>query len=122
MFLKFLVSMSKKVSIYLNNILVSDDAKLQSTFFERLFGLMFSKNPAGEKILVFKNAPWIHSFFCFFRFDAVFLDDNFCVTAYKSNIPPFLILKPVLNSAYTLELVNTSFDIKIGDKMYINEH
>ena len=75
-----------------------------------------------QKVLIFKNAPCIHSFFVFFRFDAIFLDDSFRVIAYKNNIPPFSILKPIFNSTYTLEVVNRCFDFKIGDKILIDEH
>lgn len=122
MFLKFLVSMAKNVKLFLNNDLICSECKFALGFFDRLFGLMFLKKPNCQKVLIFKNAPWIHSFFVFFKFDAIFLDGDFKVIAYKCNIPPFSILKPVFNSTYTLEVVNRCFDFKIGDKILIDEH
>lgn len=114
--------MSKKSKIFLNGELICVNCNLASGFFDRLFGLMFLKKPRFQKVLIFKNAPCIHSFFVFFRFDAIFLDDSFRVIAYKNNIPPFSILKPIFNSTYTLEVVNRCFDFKIGDKILIDEH
>ncbi len=114
--------MNKNIKIFLNDKEIIADIFLQESFLKRFLGLMFQCRPKSKKILIFKNAPWIHSFFCFFKFDVVFLDSNYNVIAYKNNIPPFLILKPVFDSKYTLEIVNCCFDIEIGDKMIINEH
>lgn len=114
--------MAKKIKIFLNNELFCDDATVAGGFFERLSGLMFQFKPQTPRVLVFKNAFWIHSFFVFFRFDAVFLDREYKVIAYKNNIPPFLILKPVFGAKCTIELVNNYREIKIGDKMLINEY
>ncbi len=111
----------RNVGLYLNNTLVDANVSLCASFFSRLFGLMFQKKPKDFKILVFKNAPCIHSFFVFFKFDIIFLDSEYKVIAYKCNIPPFSILKPIFNSKYTIELVNSSLNIKIGDKMVIDE-
>lgn len=122
MFLKFLVSMVKNIKLFLNNDLIFTECKVALGFFDRLFGLMFLKKPNCQKVLIFKNAPWIHSFFVFFRFDAIFLDCDFRVIAYKSNIPPFSILKPVFGAKYVLEFVNGCPRVKIGDKMYIDEY
>ncbi len=113
--------MNKNIKIFLNNKLIDADISLQESFLKRFLGFMFCAKPKGRKILIFKNAFWIHTLFCFFRFDAVFLDDNFNVIAYKNNIPPFLILKPVFGTKYLLEIANGCFDIKIGDKIIIDE-
>ena len=114
--------MSKKIKLFLNDELLNCECHLANSFFDRFLGLMFSKKPDSQKILVFKNAPWIHSFFVFFNFFILFLDNDFRVIAYKNNIPPFSILKPVFNSTYTLEVVNKCFDFKIGDKILIDGH
>ena len=114
--------MNKNIEIFLNDKQISADIYLQESFLKRFLGLMFQSKPKGRKILIFKNAFWIHSFFVFFRFDAAFLDSDFRVIAYKCNIPPFLILKPVFGTKYLLEIVNGCFDIKIGDKITINEY
>ncbi len=114
--------MSKNIKIFLNNKRVIADIFLQESFLKRFLGLMFSFKPKGRKILIFKNVFWIHSFFCFFKFDAVFLDNKFNVISYKNNIPPFLILKPVFGTKYLLEIVNGCLDVKIGDKIRIDEH
>ena len=114
--------MTKKTKIFLNNNLLSNNAYVQDSFLKRFLGLMFQIKPKEQKILIFKNAFWIHSFFCFFSFDAVFLNDDFKVIAYKNNIPPFLILKPVFGAKYVLEIVNMCLDVKIGDKIVIDEY
>ncbi len=114
--------MRKKTKIFLNNNLLSDNACVQDSFLKRFLGLMFQTKPKGHKILIFKNAFWIHSLFVFFRFDAVFLDSNFNVIYYKFNIPPFSILKPVFGAKYTIEFVNLCPGVKIGDKIFIDEY
>ncbi len=114
--------MNRNIKIFLNNKPIIADVFLQESFLKRFLGLMFQPKPKGKKILIFKNAFWIHSLFCFFRFDVVFLDGNYNVIAYKNNIPPFLILKPVFGAKFAVEIVNVFLDIKIGDKMYIDEH
>ena len=114
--------MNKNIEIFLNDKQISADIYLQESFLKRFLGLMFQSKPKGRKILIFKNAFWIHSFFVFFRFDAAFLDSDFRVIAYKCNIPPFLILKPVFGAKFAVEIVNVFLDIKIGDKMYIDVH
>ena len=122
MFLKILVFMRKKTKIFLNDELLSNNACVQDSFLKRFLGLMFQFKPKGHKILIFKNAFWIHSFFVFFSFDAIFLDDDFKIIAYKFNIPPFSILKPIFGAKYVLEFVNGCPRVKIGDKMYIDEY
>ncbi len=114
--------MNKNIKIFLNNKQIFADVSLQESFLKRFLGLMFQFKPKDRKILIFKNAFWIHSFFCFFSFDAVFLNDDFKVIAYKNNIPPFLILKPVFGAKYVLEIVNMCLDVKIGDKIVIDEY
>ena len=114
--------MTKKTKIFLNNNLLSNNAYMQDSFLKRFLGLMFQIKPKEQKILIFKNAFWIHSLFVFFRFNAVFLDSDFNVIDYKFNIPPFLILKPVFRAKYTIEFVNLCPKVKIGDKIEIDEY
>lgn len=114
--------MSKKnVKIYKNGELLVDNAVIMDGFFDRLIGLMFSLKSDKKRILVFKNTNWIHSFFCFFKFDALYLDKSGLVRAYKINIPPFIILKPVFGAIVTIEFVNCCFEFKKGDKITIDE-
>lgn len=112
--------MAKKVKIFFNSECI--EALVMENFFERLIGLMFQSKPSGAKVLIFKNANWIHSFFVFFKFGAIYLDGNSAVKALKCNIPPFLVLKPVFGAQCVIEFVNCCFDVKIGDKIIIDEH
>lgn len=114
--------MTKKTKIFLNNNLLSNNAYVQDSFLKRFLGLMFQIKPKEQKILIFKNAFWIHSLFVFFRFNAIFVDSNFNVIDYKFNIPPFSFLKPVFRAKYTIELVNINPKVKIGDKIEIDEY
>lgn len=61
---------------------------------KRLVGLMFSKEKEFTKPLLFdfkRNTVQckIHSFFCFFEFDAIWLDENRKVVFLREKIKPW---------------------------------
>lgn len=113
--------MTKKTYLIFQDGQIMHNVKSAKGFFGRLLGLMFKLKPKDNFFLVFKNAFWIHSFFCFFRFSAIFLDKDYKVIDYKFNIPPFAILKPVFGAKYTIEYTGSYLNVKIGDKIVINE-
>ncbi len=80
--------------------------EIADSIFSRARGLMFRKNPKRILFIFKKEGIYpIHSFFVFFKFDAIFLDKNMKITEIFENISPFtLFIKPTKNAKYLLEL------------------
>jgi hypothetical protein len=80
--------------------------KVARSFFARLKGLMFSKEPQPLVIEFPESsgtkAP-IHTFFVNFPIDAIFLDPNFKIVDLIENLPPFKIHTPRTLTKYVLE-------------------
>ncbi len=79
-------------------------ALLASSYWSRFWGLMFKRRVAdGGGILLTKSSS-IHSFFMFFRFDAVFLDNDNRVTKVVHAMRPCWIAFGGKGGKHTLEL------------------
>lgn len=94
------------------NCRVADD------FFTKLAGIMFQKKFSYEALL-FKDAFWMHSFFCFVNFHIVFLDENFNVLEKFYNIKSNKILKPVWGAKYVIEFFDDNVKFEKGQKLLI---
>ncbi len=64
-------------------------AKVASTFYSRLAGLMFRKSLAAEEALIFYQAPSIHTCFMRFPLDLIFLDQQMKVKRLVCSLPPW---------------------------------
>lgn len=92
-------------------------AELARTLFEKAKGLMFS----GRKniLFVFEREGFygIHSFFVFFPFDAVYLDEKKKVVEVVRGIMPFTpFVRNAKPAKYLLEMCGKN-DFKVGDKL-----
>ena len=66
---------------------------LQShSLWKRLKGLMGFKSLDQDKVMWLKPCSSIHTFFMSFSIDAIFTDQNLCVTGIAENISPWKIV------------------------------
>ncbi len=102
---------------------IAEDAKIAKSLLSRIKGLMFCRKlKKGEALLLVNkseniNESRIHTFFVFFKIDAVWLDSSRMVVDKKESIMPFTpLIKPGKPARYILELpAKASRLIKIGD-------
>lgn len=96
--------------------------EIADTFEARASGLMFAPAP---KCIFFKfgkagNYP-IHSFFVFFKFDAVYLDKGMRAVEIFEGIAPFTpLISPKKDALFLLEMPQGSvkkLQIRIGDRL-----
>src|SRR3989344_5429387 len=93
------------------NIAIAEKTRIANNFFSRVKGLMFSRVlKKGEALLLVNkseniNESMIHTFFVFFKIDAVWLDSSRMVIDKKESIMPFTpLIKPGKPARYILEL------------------
>ena len=90
-----------------------------NTFFKRLKGLMFKKDPITN-IYLFKKCHSIHTFFMKQHIDVCMLDKNYKIVFKKENVKPYSII--IGKGYYTLEMpIDTAKKLKINDKLKIKE-
>lgn len=94
------------------------DCVVADSFFTKLQGIMFKRH-IPYRALLFKDSFWMHSFFCFVKFNIVFLDKNFNVIDVFYNVPPNKILKPVWDSKYVIEYFDGSIKFEKGQKLMV---
>lgn len=103
------------------------EIKKANTFPKKLRGLMFRKKPSHALLIPLKKekkrGAGIHSFFVFFKFDAVFLNKEKEIVDIKKKIKPFKpLIIPKEPSKYILELPPGKSDeenLEIGQKLDI---
>ena len=105
-------------------ILKRSEVEIADCFFKKFRGLMFRKKPK-KMLLVLKNQgrieAGIHSFFVFFPFDAVWLDENWKIVDLKT-VRPFSFKTPRKPAKYVLELPKGMIEkrkMKIGERIII---
>jgi hypothetical protein len=95
--------------------------KLAISPFERMKGLLGRKEMAENEILLFKNAPSIHTFFMPFPIDIIFLDENYKIINILKNVKRGKIIN-CFKSKYTIEAKANFTEkarLKVGDKLNI---
>ena len=90
---------------------------VMNTFFKRLKGLMFKKEPINS-IYLFPKCSSIHTYFMKQNIDVCMLDKNYRVTYIGKNIEPGKIIIKKGNHTLEMPLYSTS-GIKIGDILEI---
>jgi hypothetical protein len=84
--------------------MLATQAKLASSYWSRFWGLMFRRGlNAGDGILLTKSSS-IHSFFMFFRFDAVYVDRDNRVVKVVHSMRPWWVSFGGKGAKDTLEL------------------
>ncbi|MBU1197957.1 DUF192 domain-containing protein [Candidatus Micrarchaeota archaeon] len=102
-----------------------EDFELAATPWQKTKGIMLRKNLLKPVLFILKKASRsraaIHSFFCYFEFDAVFLDEKKRIVDIRTDIPPFQpFIRPKKAAKYIIEAPAGSakkLDLKIGDKL-----
>ena len=110
----------KFCKVLLNGDVLFENARVMNSFFERLSGLMFKKEISADA-LVFKDAAWIHSFFCIIPFNALFIGKDFQILNHFTKINKNKILPPVFGAKYTIEYLKEPVKISLNDKIEIIE-
>ncbi len=106
-----------------NGSVLAEGPLIANSFFSRLRGLMFrSKFPKPILFFFDDTAPKrnsIHSFFVFFPFDAIYLDENKVVVDIFENVRPFTpYLEPKKRTKYLIEMDSgdvKKYDVAAGD-------
>lgn len=75
---------------------------IADTFFGRLSGYMFRKEPHHEA-LMFQPCNSIHTFFMKFNIDVLFLDENMEIIKKVEDLPPRRIIMPIKGSSIVIE-------------------
>ncbi|MEM5832090.1 MAG: DUF192 domain-containing protein [Candidatus Aenigmatarchaeota archaeon] len=99
------------------------NVEIANNYFKRLRGLMFRRKIDKPLVIVLEKESRInsiiHSFFVFFKFDAVFLNSKNVVVDLKEDIMPFtLFILPKKPAKFVIELKKGEIrrrNIKIGD-------
>lgn len=90
-----------------------------NTFYKRLKGLMFKKEPIKE-IYLFPRCSSIHTYFMKQNIDICILNRNYEVVYIKENLKKNRIV--IKKGYYTLEMpLKTAKDIKVGSKIIIHD-
>ncbi len=102
--------------------------KVAKSILEKARGLMFRRKVDYALLIPFIGEPrktTIHSFFVFFDFHAVFLDEEKRVVDIKKNISPFKGgITPDKPAKYVLEIPKGEIDIEelsIGERLEIEK-
>ncbi|MEH7352855.1 DUF192 domain-containing protein [Neobacillus drentensis] len=99
------------------NITISFQIKVANSFFARLKGLMFRKDPIKNEGLLIIPCNAVHMFFMKFPIDIVLLNKQNEVVKVYQNLKPWRMTKPEKNAYSTLELPAGSinqFGIRVG--------
>ncbi len=104
---------------------VAEDPMVMDSFFSRLRGLMFRTRFPRAMLFVFPEVSIkrksIHSFFVFFEFDAVYLDEKKKVIDIYERVKPFTpYIEPKKPTKYLLELeagTAEKLNIELGDQL-----
>jgi len=99
--------------------LITKKAKVASSFFDRLFGLL---NPHNPRFLIFFTHFGIHTFFMGEAIDVILLDRNNTVVKIKENLSPNRLFLYSPRYSTLIEMPQDTikkFHISINDKISI---
>ena len=98
------------------NVIVMD------TFFKKLNGLMWKKEPIKD-CYIFENTNGIHTLFMFQKIDVILTDKNFKVLKTYKNLSPWKVILPKKRVYYTIEApINVSSSININEVLTFEEN
>ena len=93
------------------------DLRLAVNFWTRFAGLQFRKSlPSGSGLLL---APCnsVHTCFCFFAMDVVFLSREGIVLDVRPALRPWRAVSPIKNARYVLETMPGQTELTSGDEL-----
>ena len=103
---------------------LADRAKVATTFFARLRGLMFRRElPAGEALIFNKNSS-VHTFWMRFPIDVIFTDHQDVVVGLREAMPPHRPYAGARGAYRTVELpagTITQTGTQRGDQLRFDE-
>lgn len=102
------------------NILIPYQIKMADSFFKRLKGLMYRKEPLEDEGLWIMPCNAVHMFFMKFPIDIVLLNEQNEVVEMHHSLKPWRMTKPQKAAYSTLELPAGAIDmldIQIGNRI-----
>lgn len=96
---------------------VSMKVKLADSYFKRLKGLMFKKNPDYGLLIKTNLGSTVHSCFMNFPIDIYFIKDSIIFDSVILN--PWSYYKPKKDADFVLEFAEGSFKIDKGDEVLV---
>ena len=101
-----------------SDFLLSGNIKTADSFFQKLFGLMFSAPLKEGEGLLIDNCSSIHTFWMRYPIDVLFLDSNNKVIRFFEDLKPFRVTPFIRGAQKTVELKSGSVracSLKTGD-------
>lgn len=99
--------------------LLLDKVEVASTFFNRMKGLLHRDGFTTTNGLIITPCNYVHTFGMKFAIDIVFIDKNYRVIGFRTNVKKNKIAGSI-NSKHTLELPAgklQSLNIEMGDRI-----
>ncbi|MCX5681442.1 MAG: DUF192 domain-containing protein [Candidatus Omnitrophica bacterium] len=106
------------------NTILSSNAILAKSFFERARGLLGKSKLEDNEALIIPQCPSIHMFFMKFAIDVIFADKACNVVGLVKNIKPFSLSTFFPRGYFAIELKAGTIDAsgtKIGDVLSFEE-
>lgn len=105
-----------RVELKDNGMILCQQMKIASSFFDRLIGLMFSSSMVGFDGLLIKHCQSIHTFFMRYEIDVVFLDSKMKVVKVIRRMKPWRVSAFYWRASQVLELAGGTVtdDLKPG--------
>ena len=104
------------------NITIAEKVIEADSIGTRMVGLMFKDSFPENQTLWISQCNWIHTFFCRFPLDVVFVDKKLVVKGIKRQLKPWRLPGPVFSANSVFELTAgqvATNQIEIGDQLYV---
>lgn len=99
---------------------IDGDILIADTFFKRLCGFMFRKEP-HYAVIMLKPCNSIHTHFMHFDIDILFLNEKNIVIKKVENLKPGKVIKPVEDAVAVIEAEWGVFEeINVGDRVIVS--
>ena len=109
------------ISIRAKSIVLAQNARVATSFTDRLIGLMFSKDLGDKDALIIKKCKSIHTFFMRYAIDVMFIDNKKTIVKIIRNINPFRMTLFYIKAVDVIEFKagSISSEIHEGDTLEI---
>lgn len=114
----------KSISIFKNNTLLVPNAKLAATLFEKMKGLLGTKELKKNEGLLIPDCKQVHTYFMNYPIDVLFLDSEYKILK-KQTLEPWKISPWIYKSKAVLELPKGFAEqkqLQEGDKLEVKEN
>ena len=109
------------MKIKVNNLVIGSQIRVADSPISRMIGLMFKKEMNGFDGLLIKPCNSIHTFFCRYNLDILFIDKNMKIIKIIRNLKPWRMTWIYFKASQVLELNGgtLSNDIIEGDTLEV---